>query len=67
MKTAATIVDTVRWLCHLATGYGALWVAGSTWPTPVAVAVICTLTAVDYVATRPLRWTADWLTSRTHV
>lgn len=67
MKTLALIVDTVRWLCHGATGYGVLWVAGSTWPTPVAVTVICTAAGVDYLATRPLRWAADWLTANTHV
>lgn len=67
MKTAALIVDTIRWLCHMATGYAVLWVGGSTWPTPVAVVVICTTVGADYVITRPLLRAADWLTSNTHV
>lgn len=67
MKTLALIADTIRWLCHMATGYGALWVAGGTWPTPVAVTVIVAMTGLDYALTRPLVWAADWLTSHTHV
>lgn len=67
MKTAALIVDAIRWVCHGATAYGVLWVGGSTWPTPVAVAAICTGVGADYVITRPLRWASDWLTSNTHV
>ncbi|MBC2903163.1 hypothetical protein [Streptomyces cupreus] len=67
MKTAALAADTIRWLCHGATAYGALWVGGSTWPTPVAVTVICVGVGVDYAVTRPLRWASDWLTSNTHV
>lgn len=67
MKTTALIVDTVRWLCHMATAYGVLWIGGSTWPTPVAVAAIVSLAGVDYAVTRPMRWASDWLTSNTHV
>lgn len=67
MKTLALIADAIRWLCHGATAYGVLWVGGSTWPTPVAVAVILTVVGVDYVLTRPLAWASDWLTSNTHV
>lgn len=67
MKTAADIVDIIRWLCHLAAGYAVLWVGGSTWPTPVAVLAICMTVAADYVITRPLLRLANWLTSRTHV
>jgi len=67
VKTLALAADTLRWLCHMAAGYGVLWVGGSTWPTPVAVVVICTTVGVDYTVTRPLRWASDWLTSNTHV
>lgn len=67
MKTAALLTDATRWLCHLVTAYGALWVGGSTWPTPVAVAVICAMAAVDFTLTRPLAWLSDWLTSNSHV
>lgn len=67
MKTLATITDTIRWLCHGATGYGALWVAGSRWPTPVAVVVIVSMVGVDYLLTRPLMWASNWCTSNTHV
>lgn len=67
MKTAAEIVDIVRWLCHGATVYAVLWVGGSTWPTPVAVTAICITGGVDFVITRWLRGLANWLTSHTHV
>lgn len=67
MKTLALIADTIRWLCHGATAYAVLWVGGSTWPTPVAVVVICTTVGVGYTLTRPLRWASNWLTSNTHV
>lgn len=67
MKTAALLVDAIRWLCHGATVYAVLWVGGSTWPTPVAVAVILAIVAVDYCAHRGLRHAADWFTSHTHV
>lgn len=67
MKTLALAVDTTRWLCHGATAYAALWVGGSTWPTPVAVAAISVTVGVDFVVTRPLKWASDWLTSNTHV
>lgn len=67
MKTAALIVDTIRWLCHGATAYTVLWVGGSTWPTPVAVTAICTTVGVDYAITRPLLRAAAWLDSNTHV
>lgn len=67
MKTLALAADTLRWLCHLAAGYGVLWVGGSTWPTPVAVVTIVATVGIDYAATRPLRRAADWLTSNTHV
>lgn len=66
MKTAALLVDAIRWLCHGATAYAVLWVGGSTWPTPVSVVVICMTVGIDYFATRPLLRAADWLTARTH-
>lgn len=67
MKTAAEIINTLRWLCHIAAAIVALWIAGSRLPTPVAVLVISAVAGADYLATRPLRWLADWLTSHTHV
>ncbi|MGW4670100.1 hypothetical protein [Streptomyces sp. NPDC004324] len=67
MKTAAEIIDVARWLCHGATIYGALWIAGSRLPVPVAVTAICALAGVDWALTRPLRWASDWLTSHSHV
>lgn len=67
MKTAALIVDAIRWLCHGTTAYGALWVGGSTWPTPVAVTTICLMAGADYAITRPMVRASDWLTSNHHV
>lgn len=67
MKTAAEIADTLRWCCHAATVFVALWLAGSTLDTPIAVAAILTAAGADYGAARGWRWLADWLTSHTHV
>lgn len=67
MKTAALLVDAIRWVCHGTAAYTVLWVGGSTWPLPVAVFVICSTVAVDYAVTRPLVWLNDWLTSHTRV
>lgn len=67
MKTAALLVDAIRWVCHAVAAYTVLWVGGSTWPLPVAVVAICMTVAVDYAATRPLVVLSDWLTARTRV
>ncbi|WP_328436927.1 hypothetical protein OHA71_06530 [Streptomyces sp. NBC_00444] len=67
MKTAALIVDALRWVCHGATAYGALWIGGSTLSTPVAVAAVCSAAGVDFAVTRALLWASDWLTSNSHV
>lgn len=67
MKTAAEIIDTLRWLCHAATVYVVLWIGGSRLATPAATVVILAIAGADYLAARGLRRTADWFTSRTHV
>ena len=67
MKTAAFIVETVMWLCHVAAVFLGMWIAGTGINTPTAVLLIIPIVWADYRATRRLRQLADYFTSRHHV